>query len=212
MRPSTSGSRTPSQRIGSSSSSTSITKRPGCGRGRRFCRVTIPLLGEIAPAESQWARSEVLVPLNEQVAAAAEAHGWTLAENVDESFRTTASAPRRASAGSAGRTSRSCGRRPGALDSALFARVSGTLHPNELGHMATAELIGDELRSALSEPIGAEEDDQGTSGGRRLDRRRRGRWCCDPARVLATPQRMTAPARVHPGAELLRPRLRPTSG
>ena len=29
--------------------------------------------------------------------------------------------------------------------------------------MATAELIEDELRSALSEPIGAEEDDQGTS-------------------------------------------------
>ena len=167
MRPSTSGSRTPSQRIGSSSSSTSIPPRNGLDADgdERFCRVTIPLLGEIAPAESQWARSEVLVPLNEQVAAAAEAHGWTLAENVDESFQDHGICAEKGQRWIR-RPDESVVRQaaPGLSTSALFARVSGTLHPNELGHMATAELIGDELRSALSEPIGAEEDDQGTSG------------------------------------------------
>ena len=131
----------------------------------RFCRVAIPPLGEIAPGESQWARREVLVPLNEQVAAAAKAHGWTLAENVDETFQDHGICTEKGQRWIR-RPDESVVRQaaPGLSTSALFARVSGTLHPNELGHLATAELIGEELQSALSEPTGAEEDDQGSSG------------------------------------------------
>ena len=36
------------------------------------------LFGGVKPEESRWARENVLVPLNERIAEAAEEHGWQL--------------------------------------------------------------------------------------------------------------------------------------
>ena len=95
--------------------------------------------GLVTMAESGWAHDRVLIPLNDAIQAAAERHGWTLVDGVDEGFDGHGiCAPK------AARWVRTL---PESL--ALQHNISGTLHPNEAGHRATAALIGAKLASVL---------------------------------------------------------------
>ncbi|HEX6586593.1 MAG TPA: SGNH/GDSL hydrolase family protein [Solirubrobacterales bacterium] len=104
---------------------------PTTGPGGVDC---LMLFGGVKPEESRWARENVLVPLNERIAEAAEEHGWQPVSEVDESFRGHGICARR------GRWVRTLGEGP----------LSGTLHPNEAGHRQIAELISPELAEVLN--------------------------------------------------------------
>lgn len=88
--------------------------------------------GAISAREFEWARTELLRPLNEQLRESAEELGWTLVEGVDEAF-----------AGH-GVCARGEARWVARLDDSLFRAGSGftgTLHPDSDGHAAIAERI-----------------------------------------------------------------------
>ncbi|HET8592882.1 MAG TPA: GDSL-type esterase/lipase family protein, partial [Solirubrobacterales bacterium] len=104
---------------------------PTTGPGGVDC---LMLFGGVKQEESRWARENVLVPLNERIAEAAEEHGWELVSEVDESFRGHGICARR------GRWVRTLGEGP----------LTGTLHPNEAGHRQIAELISPELAEVLN--------------------------------------------------------------
>jgi hypothetical protein len=91
------------------------------------------ILGGVSPVESSWARTRVLSPLNAEVEAAAEDHGWKVVSGVAEHFRGHG-----ACAGPQ-RWVRTLGEGP----------VTGTLHPNEQGHREIAGLIAPVLSQAL---------------------------------------------------------------
>jgi GDSL-like Lipase/Acylhydrolase family len=91
------------------------------------------LFGGIKPVESSWARTQVLVPLNARIEAAAQEHGWKVVTGVAEHFRGHG-----ACAG-AQRWVRTLGEGP----------VTGTLHPNEQGHREIAGLIVPVLSQVL---------------------------------------------------------------
>jgi lysophospholipase L1-like esterase len=98
-----------------------------------------PEEGLVTTAESSWARDHVLISLNDAVRAAARRNGWTVVDGVDERFDghgICAPKPERWV-------------RTLAESLALQHNVSGTLHPNEAGHRATAALIRAKLASVL---------------------------------------------------------------
>jgi hypothetical protein len=111
------------------------------------------MLGRLEPAESRWAREQVLVALNASVRDAADEHHWKLVEDVDEAFRlhgvcakeqtwvlTLGAASVRDLFATA----------VGASDlKSLFQSTNGTLHPNEEGHRATAIRIAPMLADVL---------------------------------------------------------------
>lgn len=108
---------------------------PTIGPDGEFCEMEA--LGRIAPAESEWAHEHVLQPLNATVHRAADIHGWTLVEGVDELFEGHGICARPASE-----------RWVRTLPESLHGQdldFAGTLHPNRAGHLATAELIAPAL-------------------------------------------------------------------
>jgi hypothetical protein len=90
--------------------------------------------------ESRWAHDRVLLPLNDLIHAAAEENGWTLVDRVDERFDGHGiCAPKEQ------RWVRTLGESLRMQHDHL-----GTLHPNEAGHRATAELIRSKLAALLA--------------------------------------------------------------
>jgi hypothetical protein len=89
----------------------------------------------------------VLLPLNEVILNAAEENGWTLVDREDESFDGHGiCAPKEE------RWVRTLGESLGMQHDHL-----GTLHPNEGGHRATAELIRSKLAAVLALPVLSED-------------------------------------------------------
>ena len=112
----------------------------------------------IDQTEAAWAEANVLAPLNAEVRAAAERHGWRVVTGVADAFATHGICV----AGD-GRWIR------GPVESlGRGAWISGTLHPNGRGHRATAALIEPVLANTLgvADEIGSGEvagtsDDEG---------------------------------------------------
>lgn len=99
-----------------------------------------PEEGLVTTKESRWAHDQVLIPLNDAIHDAAAESGWTLVEQVDERFDGHGiCAPKEQ------RWVRTLGESLQMQHDHL-----GTLHPNEAGHRATAELI----RSRLADVLG----------------------------------------------------------
>lgn len=103
---------------------------------------TLPDEGRVSPKESEWAHDRVLLRLNQAIADAVSAYHWTLVDRVANAFD-----------GHGGCTAK--GQRwvltlPDSLKAQFGHR--GTLHPNEAGHRATAELIRPKLAEALGLP------------------------------------------------------------
>jgi hypothetical protein len=112
------------------------------------CHAALP---GVSVDEATWAQREILTPLNDEVRAAAARNGWRVVSGVSEAFRTHGICARR----------EHWVRRP--LESiAHQLRLTGTLHPNEDGHRATATLIGPVLAAALgiSGGTGGEGDEE----------------------------------------------------
>lgn len=106
------------------------------GREGRPCK-----FGGISAREFEWARTKLLVPLNEQLRESAEELGWTLVEGVDEGFAGHGICVRRED------------RWVAKLDDSLFEAGSGftgTFHPNPDGHAAIAERIVPALRPLVN--------------------------------------------------------------
>jgi len=89
-------------------------------------------------AEAEWAHDAIVAPLNTEVRLAALQHGWRLVDGVADAFLTHGICAR-GSARWVRRIEESLGRGAG---------LSGPLHPNGLGHLATAALIGPVLAQA----------------------------------------------------------------
>jgi hypothetical protein len=101
-------------------------------------KIVLRKIGEITRAEMAWAHTNVVQPLNQRVADAAEAHGWTLVDGIAAGFD-----------------------RHGVcadgqewvlrLGEELVTRFdpSGSFHPNRLGH----ECIGHRIQVALAERL-----------------------------------------------------------
>jgi lysophospholipase L1-like esterase len=99
-----------------------------------------PEEGLVTIKESRWAHDRVLLPLNDLIHAAAEENGWTLVDRVDERFDGHGiCAPKEQ------RWVRTLGESLRMQHDHL-----GTLHPNEAGHRATAELIRSKLAALLA--------------------------------------------------------------
>lgn len=118
---------------------------PTVGPGGDSCRMSIPLLGRIDRRESAWARERVLTRLNAAVADAAERYHWTLVDGVANAFAGHGIC--------ATRRGQKWVRTPAASffrqDARAAASVAGTMHPNRLGHLATAQLIEPRLDAVL---------------------------------------------------------------
>src|SRR4029453_9271945 len=106
------------------------------------------LLGGVSPAESGWARENLLRPLNERIRESADEFGWTYGDGVDEGFEGHGvfPGPERgvtSARGSVFGLGIPLSGGPFARQSyrELLASYKGTLHPNAAGHRATAELI-----------------------------------------------------------------------
>jgi hypothetical protein len=119
------------------------------------------LLGHgIDPTEAAWAEANVLSPLNGEVRAAAEKHGWRVVSGVSDAFATHGICVR----GEGGWI-----REPGASVE-RGAWISGTFHPNSRGHLATAALIAPVLANTLgvagdlgSGEVGGASDNEGSN-------------------------------------------------
>jgi hypothetical protein len=92
----------------------------------------------MSATEAAWAQSNVLAPLDVAVDAAAARHGWQVVSGVSEAFRRHGIC-----AGSQAWVADP----PGSVASELG--IFGTLHPNGLGHAATATLIAPVLAGTL---------------------------------------------------------------
>ena len=90
----------------------------------------------VRPDESAWARQHVLVPLNQEAAAAAQQYGWKVVPGVAAAFRThgVCRQPR------SERWVQLIGDGP----------LTGTFHPNEEGHRKIAVLTAPVLDQALN--------------------------------------------------------------
>jgi lysophospholipase L1-like esterase len=104
--------------------------------------------GGVSPAESRWAREEVLGLLNDQIRESAEEFGWLVVDDVDEEFAGHGICAGRQRYVTTARESVFGHGIPLAgnpLDRQthreLLGSFAGTLHPNGAGHRATAELI-----------------------------------------------------------------------
>jgi hypothetical protein len=109
-----------------------------------FCDMEVGGGRRIDRREARWAHEKVLGPLNAAVRRAADEHGWRLVEGVDEAF---------AGHGICARPARE--RWVDALAESVARQgldFSGTLHPNEWGHGATAALIRPVLEEVLTQP------------------------------------------------------------
>ena len=120
------------------------------------CRRSLP---GVTRDEAQWAYDSLMQPLNREVAAAATTHGWTLVDRIAADFRTHGYC-----AGEA-RWVRTLGEAAATqTGSPLGARLGGTLHPNERGHLAIADRVAPALARTLGfglvarRPAGAEDD------------------------------------------------------
>ena len=97
------------------------------------------LLPGITPVESQWAQDVVLGPLNAAVRDAAQREGWKLVGGVQAAFLDH------------GICAPAALRWVRRIDESLLrgAGVSGPLHPNSAGHLATAALIAPVLADVV---------------------------------------------------------------
>jgi lysophospholipase L1-like esterase len=97
------------------------------------------LLPGITPEESQWAQDVVLAPLNAAVRDAAQREGWKLVGGVQAAFLDH------------GICAPAALRWVRRIDESLLrgAGVSGPLHPNSAGHLATAALIAPVLADVV---------------------------------------------------------------
>jgi lysophospholipase L1-like esterase len=115
------------------------------------------LFGGVTPDESTWAREHVLVPLNDEVEAAAEEQGWHAVTGVAERFRghgLCAGPQRWVRTLAEGLT----GRRLPLFGGAGFAEIrgviagsAGTLHPNQEGQRQIGALIEPVLIEVLNQ-------------------------------------------------------------
>ena len=112
-------------------------------------------LGGIEPGEVEWARDEVLDPLNATVRQAAAEHGWALVGGVSDAFRTH------------GVCVHGQGRWVVRPEESLVRQwwITGTLHPNAGGHQASAALIVPKLAAILGRYGGAELPELSAMGG-----------------------------------------------
>jgi hypothetical protein len=102
------------------------------------------ILGSITKPELELAQSEVLVPLDREIAAAADRNNWDDVSGVAQLFRTHGyCAHDQAWVTTATRSFQGLGGRR------LLPRFLGTLHPNEAGHAATAQLIAASLEHSF---------------------------------------------------------------
>ncbi len=117
------------------------------------------MFGGITPAESRWAQKNLLVPLNAAIAAAADAHRWTLVDAVDERFRGHGLCARERDrwvvTGFDSVFRHGFLPPPGLLFDRqalrrLNASIKGTLHPNPAGHREIAALIEPALRGLVT--------------------------------------------------------------
>lgn len=102
------------------------------------CRAALP---GIKQDEAAWASDAILTPLNTQVRLAALRHGWRLVSGVQDAFLAHGICAR-GQARWVRRIEESIGRGSG---------LSGPLHPNGLGHLATAALISPVLAATVGE-------------------------------------------------------------
>jgi lysophospholipase L1-like esterase len=121
----------------------------------------------IGKANVELAQSKMLVPLNEAVAAAADANRWDMVSGVEKLFRTHGyCAGKQAWVSSLGDSLWNLG--------GIAGKHRGTLHPNAAGHEATSELIAKALDRDLYgaqtttpapplEPTEEDTDDSGSS-------------------------------------------------
>lgn len=106
-----------------------------------FCRIA-----GISQREAKWAHDYVLAPLNRTIRKAARRWGWTLVGGVAKAFRGHGYC--------AGKGQRWIRTFLESLRLHGFSKpkaAAGTLHPNELGHKGTAELIDKKLGRDLRE-------------------------------------------------------------
>lgn len=106
------------------------------------CRAALP---GVDAEEAAWAADAVVTPLNAQVRLAALRHGWRHVRGIQEAFLAHGICAR-GQARWVRRIEESLGRGSG---------LSGPLHPNGLGHLATAALIGPVLAAAVGEEAGS---------------------------------------------------------
>jgi lysophospholipase L1-like esterase len=102
------------------------------------CRAALP---GITQDEAAWASDAIVTPLNTQVRLAALRHGWHLVSGVQDAFLAHGICAR-GQARWVRRIEESLGRGSG---------LSGPLHPNGLGHLATAALISPALAATVGE-------------------------------------------------------------
>lgn len=107
----------------------------------RFCHMNFGALGDVTAQEFRWAYRKVLTPLNAAIHAAADEHRWRVVGGVSQSFADH------------GICAKPSGQRwiRSLAESLRFQgmNVSGTLHPNGAGHVATSLLIEPVLREIL---------------------------------------------------------------
>jgi lysophospholipase L1-like esterase len=102
------------------------------------CRAALP---GIKQDEAAWASEAILTPLNTQLRLAALRHGWRLVSGVQDAFLAHGICAH-GQARWVRRIEESIGRGSG---------LSGPLHPNGLGHLATAALISPVLGALVGE-------------------------------------------------------------
>jgi lysophospholipase L1-like esterase len=115
---------------------------PTRGAGGRTCPAVLPF---VTRAEADWARSAVVAPLNGAVRRAAARHGWQVVGGVQEAYAGHGICAERGQ------------RWIVQIPESLWrgARLSGPLHPNEAGHLATAGLIVPVLAKTVGLKAGA---------------------------------------------------------
>lgn len=107
------------------------------------CAAALP---HVDRREAAWAEQNILVPLNAAIHAAAARHGWQVVGGVAEAFRRHGLCAR-----------------PGSWITDPFSSgaaelaLTGTLHPNGDGHVATATLIAPVLAGTLGVASGTEQ-------------------------------------------------------
>ncbi len=136
---------------------------PTVGAGGAFCAIHLGP-GTIDAREAQWAHTHVVDGLNEVIARAAGAHGWTLVAGVGDAF---------AGHGTCARPAQQVWVRTLAqswfwLGGAPSSRIAGTLHPNRSGHRAIARLIAPSLFAVLGTTVVDGGDDPIDAGDHRL--------------------------------------------
>ncbi len=128
---------------------------PTTGAGGKFCTM---LFGGVSPDESRWAREHMLAPLNAEIDAAANEHGWNAVTGVAERFRGHGlCAPDKQrwvltlSEGLSGRPlPLGGGAGPTSIRDAIES-TAGTLHPNPEGQRQIGQLIDPVLARVLSQ-------------------------------------------------------------